>query len=80
MFKLKVDLFLSLSDLTHISSRRRKYILGYINDETVMLDFENIRFKDVLCWSRRPERTLNKKVQLIVTETARAVAVKWINF
>ena len=30
-----------------------KFILGYTSDETVMLDFDDIRLKDVLYWSRR---------------------------
>ena len=30
-----------------------KYILGYTSDETVMLDFDDMKLKDVLYWSRR---------------------------
>lgn len=30
-----------------------KYILGYTSDETVLLDFDNMRLKDVKYWARR---------------------------
>ena len=30
-----------------------KYILGYTSDETVLLDFDNMKLKDVKYWGRR---------------------------
>jgi len=36
-----------------------KYILGYTSDETVMLDFDDMRLKDVKYWSRRTMKRFN---------------------